>query len=66
MAEPKRPNRKMTAAGTSGAVAIVLVWVAGQFGIDMPAEVGAAFATVMALLAGYVRRDRPGGAHARQ
>lgn len=63
MAETNRPNRKMTAAGTTGAIAIVLVWAAGQVGIDMTPEVGAAFAAIAAWVAGYLRPER--GKHAR-
>lgn len=66
MTETKRPNRKMAAAGTTGAMAIVLVWVAGQIGLDMPAEVGAAFAAIAAWAAGYLRREDGGGKHARE
>lgn len=62
----KRPNQKMAAAGTTGALAIVLVWVAGQIGLDMPAEVGAAFAAIAAWVAGYLRTDGAAGKHARE
>lgn len=52
-----RPQPKVAAAGVSGALAIVVVWVAGQFGVDMPAEVGASFATLAAFAGGWLKRD---------
>ena len=45
----------------SGAVALVAVYVAGLFGLDMPAEVGAAIATLVTLVVGYVAPVKQGG-----
>lgn len=50
------PEPKVTAAGVGGAFAIVLVWILGQFGVDMPAEVAAAVTTLLAFAAGWLRR----------
>lgn len=47
----KRPTRKVeygTYAGTPAA--IVIVWLVAQLGIDMPLEVGMAFAAVVGSL----------------
>lgn len=54
------PTSKVTAAGTSGAAAVVLVWLAGVFGLDMPAEVAAGFAVLLATAAGYIKTERSG------
>ncbi len=45
----------MKAGGAAGAFAIVIVWVAGQLGLEMPSEVAAALAALLATLAGYLR-----------
>lgn len=51
------PQPKVQAAGAGGALAIVLVWLAGQFGVDVPPEVAAAFTTLLAFAAGWWRHD---------
>lgn len=46
---------KVGAAGAGGSLAVVLVFVAKMFGMDMPAEVAAAVASLAAFVAGYVK-----------
>jgi uncharacterized membrane protein len=46
-----RVQNKPAAAGVASPVSIVAVWVAGQFGLDMPPEVAAAIATLLVTLA---------------
>ncbi len=53
-----RPTAKVAATGIAGSVAIVLIWVAGQFGIDMPAEVAAALTAIIAFGAGYMKKSK--------
>lgn len=48
---------KIQAAGAGGAIATIAVWVAAQFGVDMPPEVGAAIAAVLSVAAGWLKRD---------
>ena len=43
------PN-KTIAAGASGAATVVLIWIAGQFGLTMPPEVASAATTLIASL----------------
>ena len=43
---------KLGVSGTAGSVAIVLTWVAGLWGINIPPEVAAAIATLMHSLIG--------------
>ena len=57
MANTATPTPKMAAAGITGAVAIVLVWLAGLFGLEVPPEVAAAVAAILAFGAGYFKRD---------
>lgn len=46
---------KVAAAGAAGLpAAVVLIWVAGLLGVDMPAEVAAALAALVATAAGYL------------
>lgn len=52
------PTSKMAAVGVAGAGAVVLVWVAGLLGIDMPAEVAAALAVLLNFGAGYFKSER--------
>ena len=57
MASNATPTPKVAAAGVSGAVAIILVWIAGLFGLEVPAEVAAAVAAILAFAGGYLTRD---------
>jgi hypothetical protein len=52
-----RPVPKVTAGAAAGAAVLLLVWVAGLFGVDVPAEVAAAATVVLSAAAGYLRRD---------
>ncbi len=47
------PEKKVTAATLAGAVATILVWILHLAGVDVPSEVAAAIATVLAAVAGY-------------
>ena len=51
------PTPKVAAAGVSGAVALIIVWIVGMFGVEVPAEVGAALATILAFVGGYLIPD---------
>lgn len=48
-------NPKTTAAGIAGAVTLVIVFVLGQLGVDIPADVAAAVTTIIAFVAAYLR-----------
>lgn len=48
-------NPKVQAAGWAGAATIILVWVLGQVGVDVPPEVASAITTLVATVAGYVK-----------
>lgn len=52
-----KPNRKVGAAGLAGAVSIIGVWAASQFGVDVPGEVASAITTVLTFGTGYVIKE---------
>lgn len=52
------PSRKVTAALMAGAAATIIAWAAQQFGLDVPPGIEAAFATLLAGAAGYLRKER--------
>lgn len=52
----RMPERKVAAAGVSGAVAVLVVYVATVCGLEVPASVSAAVATLAAFVGGYVKR----------
>lgn len=52
-----RPSAKVAAAGVGGAASVVIVWALSLAHVEVPAEVAAAFATLLAFLAGWLRRD---------
>jgi len=52
-----KPTPKMAATGLAFGPAIVLVWFAGQLGIDMPAEVAAGIVGGIMWLAGYLKSE---------
>lgn len=52
------PTNKVAAGGISGALAIVLIWLAGQFGIEMTNEVAGAFVLLSSFVSAYIKRDK--------
>ena len=50
-----RPTPKVAAGGVGGAAALILIWVASLAGIEVPAEVAAAFAVLLSFGAGYLK-----------
>jgi len=52
------PTQKVAAATLGGAVTVIAVWALGQFGIDLPSEVAASVAVLVAAVAGYFTRDK--------
>jgi hypothetical protein len=51
------PTDKVAAGGAASLAAVVLAWVAGELGVDMPAEVAAAFTGLLAFAAGWFKRE---------
>lgn len=60
-----KPYDKVAAGGVAGAATIVLVWLLGLAGVDMPPEVASAATALLGWLAAYWLperrrfRDRP-------
>ncbi len=51
--EDNKPTPKIGAATLAGALSIILIYIVGLFGVDIPGGVGAAIATVFTAAAGY-------------
>lgn len=51
------PYPKVQNAGIAGAVTVLVVWVAGLVGLDVPPEVASAFTTLVAFGAGYLTHE---------
>ncbi len=52
-----KPTNKVTAGVLAGALAAILAWVAKQFGVDVPAEIGVALSTVLTFAVQYMVKD---------
>jgi hypothetical protein len=48
---------KVGAAGIAGSLSVLIVFGLAQLGVSLPTEVAAAFATVLAFAAGYLKRS---------
>lgn len=48
-------HAKVAAGGAAGAATIVLVWLAGLKGIEVPAEVASALTVLFSTAAGWVK-----------
>lgn len=55
MKNPVSP--KVTAAAVAGAVTVILVWIAGAVGLDVPPEPASALTLLLTAAAGYLKRD---------
>jgi hypothetical protein len=55
------PNTKVGAGGIGGALASIIVWGVSLAGVDVPAEVAAAFATVVSFAVGYLVPEKSQG-----
>ena len=49
------PEPKVVAGGAAGAASIILVYVVGLFGIDVPAEVASAVTVLISFGAAYFK-----------
>lgn len=59
------PVPKVAAGWGGGAATVLIVWLLGAFGVDMPAEVAAALTAVIAGAAAWLRPAGGDGRHAR-
>ena len=59
----KAPEAKVVASGATGAATIVLVWILGALGVDVPAEVASAITVILSAAAGYMAPHTQRGRH---
>lgn len=52
-----RPQKKVTAGGVGGAIAVVLIFVVKKFGIDIGAEEASLLTTAAATLFAYFKNN---------
>jgi len=53
------PTNKVSAAGIGGSITVVILFVVKSvWHVDIPAEVGAAIATVISFASGYLVREK--------
>jgi hypothetical protein len=51
------PTSKVAASAAAGAATVVLVFVAGELGLDVGPEVASAVTMLLAFVAGYLKRE---------
>lgn len=51
------PSRKVGAGALAGATTIILVFILGSAGVDLPAEVASAVTTILTFATSYFVRD---------
>jgi hypothetical protein len=52
-----KPIKKLQTAGLGGALGVIVLYLVGQAGVELPAEVAAAVAAIVTWGAGYFQRD---------
>lgn len=58
-----RPTAKVATGGIAGALTLLVVFIVGKFGVDVPAEVAAAVTVLISFAASYIKRERSRGEH---
>lgn len=53
----KRPRKKVVAGAVAGSATVVIVWLLGQFGVDVPPEVASALTVLLGSGAAYLKRE---------
>ena len=51
-----KPQPKVAATTVAGAATVLLVWIVGLFGLDVPSLVAAALTVLLSAGAGYLKR----------
>lgn len=55
--EVRNPVKKEVVGGTTGAIALVILYIAQQLGLEMSGEVAGAIALLLASAAYYLKRE---------
>lgn len=55
------PTVKVTSGGLAGMLMILLVWVAGEFGLEVPPEVASAATVLITAGVAYLVKERAAG-----
>jgi hypothetical protein len=53
--EERMPQTKVVAGGAAGALSVLVVYVAGLFGLDVPAEAASALTVLISSGAAYLK-----------
>ncbi len=54
----KVPSTKIAAGGAAGALSTIIVWILGEFEVDVPAEIAAAITVLVMSLTSYFVPER--------
>lgn len=52
-----KPTNKVTAVGISGALTVLLVYVLGLYGVNLPPEVASALTILVSFAGGYLIKE---------
>lgn len=53
-----QPTTKVAAAGVGGSLTVLVIYVLGLFGVDLPPEVASALSALISFGAGYIVKER--------
>lgn len=60
MSAALKPTEKVQAGAYAGAAVVVLIWVAGLLGVDMPAEIAGALVVLISAPVAWLKTDGAG------
>lgn len=52
------PTAKVAAGGVAGAATLLIVFIAGQFGLDVPPEAASALTVLIGVAAAYIKKEK--------
>jgi hypothetical protein len=55
--ETAAPTNKVAAAGIGGSLSIILIYLVGLTGVQLPPEVASAITALVAFLSGYLKTE---------
>lgn len=54
-----KPTSKVVAGGFASSIVVLLVWIAGEYGVEVPAEVASALTVLVGFAASYFMKSKP-------